>query len=68
MLSDFDLKGFHRLMVEKEVPCFIFMLENVKTRKPKFIEVIVKRPYRYTNPEILKRIPKKFKGVKVKVL
>jgi len=68
MLPDFDLKEFFELMKEKEVPCFIFMLENIKTKKPKFIEVIVKRPYRYTNPEILKKIPKKFKGVKVKVL
>jgi hypothetical protein len=52
---------------EEKVLCFIFLLED-KNGKPKFIEVIVKRPYRYTEKGIMKRIPKSWKGIKIKKL
>ncbi|MFA4960849.1 MAG: hypothetical protein WC548_04265 [Candidatus Pacearchaeota archaeon] len=59
-----DLKMF----LEKEnVPCFIFLVKG-KDNEPKFIEVIVKRPYRYTERGIIKKVPKIWKGVRVKVL
>lgn len=40
------LQDFMNKMKKAEVPCFIFMVSDEKG-KPKFIEVIVKRPYRY---------------------
>lgn len=60
------LKNFLEKMRKEQVPCFIFMLKQGE--KPKFIEVIVKRPYRYTKPELLKKVPKSYHGIPVKVL
>jgi hypothetical protein len=37
-----------------------------KDGSPKYLEIIVKRPERYSFPNIMKIIPKKYKGVKVK--
>ena len=54
-------------MKKEKVPCFIFMIYD-KKNKPKFIEVIVKRPYRYTEPELMKRIPRTYRGIKIKAL
>ena len=39
-----------------------------KNGKTKFFEVVIMRPYRYMHKEILKTIPKTFKGFKVKVV
>ena len=61
------LKDFVEMMEKEEIPCFIFLLKD-KNDTPMFIEVIVKRPFRYTKPHILKKIPKTWKGIKVKVL
>ena len=48
-------------MKKGKVPCcFIFMIYD-KKNKPKFIEVIVKRPYRYTEPELMKKNPKTYR-------
>jgi len=61
------LKQFLEKMKKEKVPCFIFMIYD-KKNKSKFIEVIVKRPYRYTEPGLMKKIPKSYRGVKVKAL
>ena len=61
------LQQFLNKMKKEKIPCFIFMIYD-KKNKPKFIEVIVKRPYRYTEPELMKKIPKTYKGIKVKAL
>jgi len=61
------LPDFIKEMEKCKIPCFIFLLTDNKN-KPKFIEVIVKRPYRYTQPELLKKIPKNWRGIKVKVV
>ena len=62
-----ELQQFVKELEKRKVPCFIFMIKD-KNDKPKFIEVIVKRPYRYTEKGIMKKIPKKWKGIKVKAL
>ena len=33
-----------------------------------YIELIVKRPERYNNLELIKKIPKTYKGIKVKII
>ena len=38
-----------------------------KDGTPRFLEVIIRRPERYTCPNLIKQVPKKFKGVQVKV-
>ncbi len=38
-----------------------------KDYTPKFLEVIVKRPERYSCPYLIKQIPKRYKGIKVKI-
>jgi len=62
-----ELQTFIKKMKKEKVPCFIFMLKD-KSDKPKFIEVIIKRPYRYTQPGIMKKIPKTWQGIKVKAI
>jgi len=62
-----NLQDFVKLMKAKKIPCFIFLVKD-KNDKPKFIEVIVKRPYRYTEPELMKKIPKTYKGIKIKTI
>jgi hypothetical protein len=60
-------KEFGELMKEKKVPCLqIGVLKNEK--KSFDIEVIVKRPERYNNKELLKKIPKTYKGFEVKIV
>jgi len=62
-----NLKQFVKKLEKEKVPCFIFLVKD-KNDKPKFIEVIIKRPYRYTEKGIVKRVPKIYRGIKVKVL
>jgi hypothetical protein len=61
------LQGFVKKMQVNNIPCFIYLIKD-KNNEIKFIEVIVKRPYRYTEPQIIKKIPKTWRGIKVKVL
>ena len=61
------LQQFHNKKKKEKIPCFIFMIYD-KKKRPQFIEVIVKRPYRYTEPELMKKIPKTNIGIKVKAL
>ncbi len=61
------LNQFVKKLEKDNIPCFIFMIKDKKD-KPKFIEVIVKRPYRYTKPELIKKIPKTYKGIKIKAI
>jgi hypothetical protein len=60
-------KEFGELMKKEKIPCLqIGMLKNGK--KSFDIEVIVKRPERYNNKELLKKIPKTYKGFEVKII
>jgi hypothetical protein len=61
------LQDFMELMKKRKIPCFIFLIKD-KKEKPKFIEVIIKRPYRYSEPELIKKIPKTYRGIKIKAL
>jgi len=61
------LQGLVKKLENEKVPCFIFLVRD-KDEKPKFIEVIIKRPYRYTEKGITKKVPKTYKGIKIKVL
>ena len=61
------LQGLVKKLAKENVPCFIFLAKD-KADKPKFIEVIIKRPYRYTEKGIIKKVPKTYKGIKIKVL
>ncbi len=61
------LEDLKKYLEKEKVPCFIFMITS-KENKPKFIEVIVKRPYRYTEKGIMKKIPIIWKGVKIKAI
>ncbi|MEK6918000.1 MAG: hypothetical protein AABW51_03560 [Nanoarchaeota archaeon] len=60
-------KSLIKLMKERRVPCSNIGVINDKVGKPRFLEVIIKRPDRYNFPELLKKVPKKFEGLKVKV-
>lgn len=61
------LDGLLKKLDKENVPCFIFMIKD-KNNKPKFLEVMIKRPYRYTIKGIVKKVPKKYKGIRVKVV
>jgi len=53
--------------MKKKIPCTSIGIITKKDGSPKFLEVIVRRPERYSCPQIIKNIPKKYKGVNVKV-
>jgi len=57
---------FVKLIKKKPIPCISIGLVLKKDNSPRYLEVIVKRPERYSCPQIMKAIPKKYKGVKVK--
>jgi hypothetical protein len=61
------LEDLKKKLKKENVPCFIFMIKD-GSGNPKFIEVIVKRPYRYTEKGIMKKIPTCWKGIKIKKL
>jgi len=52
--------------MKKKLPCMSIGIVTNKDGSPKYLEIIVKRPERYSFPNIMKIIPKKYKGVKVK--
>ena len=66
-MAENKLTGLVKKLEKENVPCFIFLV-NDSSGKAKFIEVIVKRPYRYTERGIIKRVPKTWKGIKIKAL
>ena len=66
-MAENKLAGLVKKLEKENVPCFIFLV-NSNSGKAKFIEVIVKRPYRYTEKGIIKKVPKTWNGIKVKVL
>jgi uncharacterized membrane-anchored protein len=55
-------KEFAVLMKKKKIPCL-----QIGIKGKKELEVIVKRPERY-NLKLLKKIPKTYKGLKVKIV
>jgi len=55
---------FHDAMKKKGVPFYTVGRINRKN-KPNVLEIVVKRPWRYNSPSILKKIPKTFEGLKV---
>lgn len=60
-------KEFGELMTKKKVPCL--QIGIMEAEKGSFyLEVIVKRPERYNNLKLLKKIPETYKGLKVKVV
>jgi hypothetical protein len=60
-------KEFGILMKKKKVPCL--QIGIIEARKNSFyLEVIVKRPERYSNSKLLKKIPKSYKGLRVKIV
>ncbi len=61
------LTQFMKKLEKEEIPCFVYLALD-KNDKPKFIEVIVKRPYRYTRPKLIKKVPKTWNGIKVKAV
>ncbi|MEI7719307.1 MAG: hypothetical protein WCI72_05545 [archaeon] len=60
----------HKALIQKikkeKIPTQSIGLIKKNDGSPRFFEVIVDRNYRYAHPEILKRIPKIFLGIKVK--
>lgn len=61
------LTGLVEKLEKENVPCFIFLVAD-NNGKAKFIEVIIKRPYRYTEKGIVSKVPKSWRGIKVKAL
>ncbi len=57
---------FNKEMHKKGVPHYVTGIIMDKQRKP-LIEIVVKRPERYNKPEVLSKIPKTFKGIKVEI-
>ena len=61
-------KEFEGVMKKKRIPCLQIGIMGKRGNNSFYIEVIVKRPERYHNPELLKKIPKTYKGLKVKIV
>lgn len=55
---------FGNAMKKKDVPFYTVGRLN-RRNKPNVLEIVVKRPARYNNPSVLKKIPKTFEGLKV---
>jgi len=67
-------------MVDKLLNLFVKKIKSLKVPtyaigriqnsdgSTQFFEVIIRRPERYHNKELIKKIPKKYKGFKVKIL
>jgi len=60
-------KAFVKKLEKEKVPCDAVGMINLPKKKP-FLEVILHRGERYSNPSIIKRVPKTYRGLKVKVL
>lgn len=60
------LKEFTKKLLKEKIPCESAGLITLKNKK--FLEVIVERKIRYSHPEILKKIPKTYRGLKVKII
>jgi hypothetical protein len=52
--------------MNKKLPCLSVGIVLNKDDSPKYLEVIIKRPERYSYPNIMKTIPKTYRGIKVK--
>ena len=64
-------KKIHKEFIEKllkkeKIPCTSIGMISKKNGDPKFLEVILRRPERYSHKGIMKLIPKEYEGVKVK--
>ena len=63
-------KIIHREFMEKlnkeKIPVSAVGVIMKRDGVPRFLEVVVRRPERYSQKGIMKLIPKKYKGVKVK--
>lgn len=60
----------HRALIQKmnkeKIPTQSIGLIKKNDGTPRFFEVILDRNYRYAHPEVLKKIPKIFLGIKVR--
>ncbi|MEK6913141.1 MAG: hypothetical protein AABW47_00530 [Nanoarchaeota archaeon] len=60
-------KSFTKSLVKKGLQNMSTGIIRDKKHKIKFLEVIINdRNQRYSNPSIMKKIPKTYKGIKVK--
>ncbi|MAG02457.1 hypothetical protein CMI42_03905 [Candidatus Pacearchaeota archaeon] len=60
-------KDFIKKLRKEKIPCELNGIIFKKDRTPRFLEAIIKRNVRYSDPQIIKRVPEKYKGVRVKV-
>ena len=59
-------KEFTQSLIKNKIPCISTGIVRDKNNKIKLLEVILDRKIRYSNPTILKKIPKTYKRIKVK--
>lgn len=52
--------------IKKKIPVAFVGIIVKKDGSPRFLEIVIKRPERYTCPTLIKQVPKLYKGVKVK--
>ncbi len=60
-------KKFTKKLIKKKIPFIFTGVIKDKHNKIKFIEIILDREERYSNSSIIKKIPKNYSGIKVKV-
>lgn len=60
-------KTFTQSLIKKGIPCIFTGVIKDKNNKIRFLEVVLDRKQRYANPSLLKKIPKQYKGIKVRV-
>ena len=60
--------GFVDLVAKQKVPCYVAGVVIKKDGNPRFLEAVIRRPEKYNQPELGKKLPKTYKGIKIKVV
>ena len=60
------LNNFNKDMKNKGIPFYVAGIIRDSNNNPA-IEIVVHRPEKHNNPDIMKRIPKTYQGIKVHV-
>ena len=66
-IKDKTHKAFTTKLLKAKIPCTYTGIIRNKAGAIRFIEVILNRKERYANPQILKKIPRNYRGIKIKV-
>ena len=65
---DKRLKALISKLKKEKIPTLAVGLITKKDGSPNFFEVIIERRIRYSDPRVLKKLPKEYHKIKVKVI